>query len=204
LQVYAFAPPTEVWISPMSARFINLPEDASGNEKRTQTLLAQVSHQIGTQIQKGESGGFTDSNGATIIFPSFEFDDFSDEVYSVTTTAVGLLEANLMSMLARLQFQFGLVVNFSKLSTSDGGNYEQELMRNNIKKFLGSDIKRYIDAFSNADDQRGTYIRLPELRLDQARGAGLRLPPSTVPNPKAALALAGPATVTEIVLPQAA
>jgi hypothetical protein len=93
-------------------------------------------------------------------------------------------------------------VNFSKLLDAGGEAYEHAFMANFVKKFLGADLKRYIDAFSDVTDKRGVMIRLPELRLDQALSAGIRLPPSTIPNTRNAFRQLAdaPASVTDVVV----
>lgn len=197
LKVYAFKPPTEVWISPMSARYIDLPDTMGLDkaEKRVQTLLSSLLDDLTDAIQNGSNENrFLDADGTAILFPDFEGGDRD----FTNTTAVGMLEAALLSLLSRLQFKLGLIVNLSAFSTNEGSNYESQFMQNANKKFLDKDLKRYIDEFSNAEDSR-SFIRLPELRLEQAAKAGIRLPPSTVPSLAAAKIASLPVTSDVIV-----
>ena len=203
LEVYAFAPPTEVWISPMSARYIDLPEknspSRSENEGKTQALLQDALNTLRSALNGG-TGGFTDEQGGMIVFPDFQI-YLADAQGDNDTASVGVLEAELMSTLARLQFKLGFVVNFS----FDFGRdyvFENVFMANGVKKFLGADLKRYIDAFSSEDNDQRFLIRLPELRLDQAQASGVKLPPSTIPNTRKAFRdLADvPSAVTDVVV----
>jgi hypothetical protein len=191
LRIYALKPPTPIWISPMSMKYTNLPgqvqpdgtitrvasADVPEPESIVQNTLLDIRDELVDLAQNG--GGFLDERGTGVKFPTFEGPDttFADGVL-----AVGVLEAQVMSMLASLQFRYGLVVNFSAFgSDTDGGSYEATLMDNRRKKYLSADLKRYLDAFSNPADTR-IFIRLPELRLRQAEAANIRLPPSTIPN----------------------
>jgi len=174
LRVYSFTADTETWFSPLSARYLEVPDTGEPgsrvNENTTLSNLTKLYAAVGEQSKKA----FLNDEEVRIPvkfqeskkFGKNEEKKFSDE------KVVGIMEDELMSLLARLQL-LGYAIN----TNADVFNAADDLILSKSRKYLTSETNKYMDSFF-FDTKTATFHRLPALRMKQAEAAGMVIPGS--------------------------
>ncbi len=217
LRVYAFAPPTSTWISPISARYSQLPAPNSDQFRKSEAQalgnVRDLNDKIGYAANSGKlAQDVTAKDPSAPGQPGIKIplkykkigreQDFWLGVEGPQSTAenynsqeasdlgsnpamgfydnrvMGIVEDELLSMLARLQYVLGYVINTNaSWFTNEISDAQDGLMDLHQSKYLTRELNRYLATFQ-LEDVNNLFHRLPQLRMAQARQMGIPLPKS--------------------------
>lgn len=194
LRVYAFTPPQNTWYSPLSGRYIQLPQPPAPfpademaaldglKALHDGVIMAALTGKPDSGLPEGfrvplKYRGFgtagllnTPGGGPTAVMPS--------TFTASEARTVGVVEDELLSMLARLQYINGFAINTGGDTPVDIAGIVRNLLGTKVRRFLSREMVRYLEMFNL--DERDVLHRLPGLRMREAAERGLVLPKSAM------------------------
>jgi hypothetical protein len=191
LRVFAFTPPQNEWYSPLSGRYIALPEKDKGvfppsEEAALNTLQLLNDLVVRTALAGSPASGISEGFRIPLKYRTF----FGNRVNQVANTTlldprwsqedkrvVGIAEDEVLSTLARLQFIHGYAINLN--GNEDLKNTSDALLKPEHRRYLSRELVRYLDMFSLEDGQPALH-RLPGLRMKAAAERGFVMPKSAM------------------------
>jgi hypothetical protein len=219
LRVYAFAPPTSTWISPISARYAQLPAPDSDQFRKSEAQalgnVRDLNDKIGYAANSGklaqdvtakdpsapgqpgikiplkykkmgrEQDFWLGVEGPQQTAENYNSEEASDlgsnpAMGFYDNRVMGIVEDELLSMLARLQYVLGYVINTNaSWFTNEISDAQDGLMDLHQSKYLTRELNRYLATFQ-LEDVNNVFHRLPQLRMAQARQMGIPLPKSVM------------------------
>jgi len=193
---YAMTPPTDTWYSPLSMRYTAVPTDvtkAYPDESEMLNNLKALYRSINTKANNGD-GLKLQGDGVRLGLNYRQIENLSESDAWKDADVVAVVEDELLSMLARLQFVIGYAVNLKAsaiLSATLTTPIVDALLKREQRRFLSKELIQYLETFSlEPEDTAEMFIRLSNLRKLEAEAQGVALPggdvSSYVPNWNAA------------------
>jgi len=196
LAYYALKEKAFTWVSPLNPRYKDLdstPEKNYPKEDETIRLLNELNDAL-SSAANGEDSPVSDIkriekqiDGQTVYvsldvayrqsnqFPKNDSNKFDD------SKVMAVVEDNFLSFLARLQFRAGYAFNTNNPTVNI-------LMDRDHSRFLSRvDTIRYFETFyalQDEDEQNSSFIRLTEIRKQQAKQNGFSLQSANMPQGK--------------------
>lgn len=177
LYIYATAERTNIWISPLSMRYIEIPSnydddddknDYKGYPGEFETLTALDSFYQGINSKLKEGIKIDDSSKEMVLLPvSIEMKTDNNE-----KGIMDIMETKFLALLARIQYLAGYAVN-TNFDSFKG--FVENLLKPEHSKYLKPTTVAYLRMFQ-MENNTEAFIYLPKLREEQAKQSGKQMP----------------------------
>ena len=173
LKVYAFTPPVEIWTSPLPMRYLAVPDvdNVAGYRASEATALQQLRALNNTIGRAANDGSLKDKEGQGLVL-GLKYRTLN-EAMNNDYEIVGIVEDELLSMLARLQYVHGYVIN-SNAPVFKG--VTDILLDLGVRKYLIQGVTvKYLSSFLFESSYPDPFYRVPGLRKRQMSEAAKAL-----------------------------
>jgi hypothetical protein len=160
LRAYVFTPETEIWVSPLSGRYLQVQIDKTATDYRKEeeeTIEALVLLYTAI-VEASKEKGYQTSNGTKVQI------DLPAPSFTGPLGTMAIVEDELLALLARLQ-HLGFVLNSDSITFNP---LIALLLQLEHRRYLSDTLVNYFRDFY-FDDQNFDFYRVPELRAQMAK-----------------------------------